>query len=294
MKVMQSDKPKVFIIGAPKCGTTSLASYLNEHPAIDVSNPKEPLYYCEDFPSVRKFKSEGHYLKAFPRRSSKKIDASIWYLYSAAALKRIKREYQNPKIIIGVREPTSFMYSLFVQHKFGGSEDCEKFIDAWAVRSERRRGRNLPIKCKEPVLIDYEELANYYNYVARWVDEIGKNNVFIYSLEEMKENPGSLYSEILKFIDVYDWQPDSFGVVNSAKGHKSKVVKWILHSWFFRSGWHQPFKAFLGISSFGVYERLRGANIKSVSRDEEDMSGYASLFSESNEKLFTLVGRELW
>lgn len=41
-------KPNFFIIGAPKCGTTSLAHYLGEHPDIFMSYPKEPFYFCPD------------------------------------------------------------------------------------------------------------------------------------------------------------------------------------------------------------------------------------------------------
>ena len=41
-------KPDFFIIGAPKCGTTALATYLAEHPNIQLSDPKEPHYFCKD------------------------------------------------------------------------------------------------------------------------------------------------------------------------------------------------------------------------------------------------------
>ena len=41
-------KPNLFLIGAPKCGTTSLASYLSDHPQIFVSDPKEPHFFNTD------------------------------------------------------------------------------------------------------------------------------------------------------------------------------------------------------------------------------------------------------
>ena len=34
--------PDVFVIGAAKCGTTSLHHYLNQHPDISMSRVKEP------------------------------------------------------------------------------------------------------------------------------------------------------------------------------------------------------------------------------------------------------------
>lgn len=38
-------RPNLFIIGAPKCGTTSLYEYLYGHPEIYMSPVKEPFYF---------------------------------------------------------------------------------------------------------------------------------------------------------------------------------------------------------------------------------------------------------
>lgn len=41
-------KPNLFILGAPKCGTTSLANWLGEHPRVFMSPMKEPYYFNKD------------------------------------------------------------------------------------------------------------------------------------------------------------------------------------------------------------------------------------------------------
>ena len=45
--------PDFFIVGAPKCGTSALASYLRGHPQIFMSPVKEPNYFCFDAPGLR-------------------------------------------------------------------------------------------------------------------------------------------------------------------------------------------------------------------------------------------------
>src|SRR5215207_2554839 len=40
--------PNTFIIGAAKCGTTSLWLYLNQHPQIAFSIEKEPAFFVRD------------------------------------------------------------------------------------------------------------------------------------------------------------------------------------------------------------------------------------------------------
>ena len=58
-------KPNFFIVGAPKCGTTSLQYYLQQHPDIFMSNYNEPHYFGKDlnklnnqiyFPYLKKVK----------------------------------------------------------------------------------------------------------------------------------------------------------------------------------------------------------------------------------------------
>ena len=41
-------RPNFFIIGAPKCGTTSLSVWLSEHPKIFMSPIKEPHFFNTD------------------------------------------------------------------------------------------------------------------------------------------------------------------------------------------------------------------------------------------------------
>ena len=50
---MKQLKPNFFIIGAPKCGTTSLSVYLSEHREIVMSHPKEPHYFSTDIENGR-------------------------------------------------------------------------------------------------------------------------------------------------------------------------------------------------------------------------------------------------
>ena len=41
-------KPNLFIVGAPRCGTTALAQWLSGHSQVFVSTPKEPHYFSDE------------------------------------------------------------------------------------------------------------------------------------------------------------------------------------------------------------------------------------------------------
>ena len=46
---MKKSLPDFLIVGAAKCGTTSLGDYLNEHKDMFICNPKEPKYLTYSF-----------------------------------------------------------------------------------------------------------------------------------------------------------------------------------------------------------------------------------------------------
>ena len=83
-------KPNFFIIGAPKCGTTSLATWLSGHPNVFMSAVKEPHFFNTD---DRRFISTLEaYENLFRAASSDHCavgEASVWYLSSTEAVRNI-------------------------------------------------------------------------------------------------------------------------------------------------------------------------------------------------------------
>ena len=45
---MNEKIPNCFVVGAPKCGTTSLYYYFSQHPEIYLSPIKEPVFFAKD------------------------------------------------------------------------------------------------------------------------------------------------------------------------------------------------------------------------------------------------------
>src|SRR6476620_1237476 len=118
-------KPNLFILGAPKCGTTSMAYYLSQHPEIFVSPYKEPHYFNLDSEYRFTF-SEKQYLENFKNATSFHkylVDASVWYLYSKVAVDEILKYNPESKFIVMLRNPVDMFYSLHQQLLFSGIEN---------------------------------------------------------------------------------------------------------------------------------------------------------------------------
>ena len=106
-------QPNLFIVGAPKCGTTAWVEYLSSHKDIFFAYPKEPHYFCDDFPTFRWARTDEEYAHFFKNMNNEKIvaEASVRYLYSKNAAKNIYAANPNAKILIFIREHSKFIHS---------------------------------------------------------------------------------------------------------------------------------------------------------------------------------------
>ena len=154
-------KPNFFIIGAPKCGTTSLASWLAEHPEIYFSPTKEPHYFNTDH---RRFlNSLQGYERLFAGATVQHRavgEASVWYMYSAAAVANILDYAGEAKFIVMLRNPIEMAPSLHEELVFTGREDVKEFAEAWSLQDVRRNGQKLPPMVWEPKYVQYGDLCS--------------------------------------------------------------------------------------------------------------------------------------
>ena len=78
-----------FIMGAPKCGTTALYTYLKDHPKLFLPVVKEPHFFS-GFPHQPVFDSLKEYEALFVEAGADELlgEASVWQLYSPGAAEK--------------------------------------------------------------------------------------------------------------------------------------------------------------------------------------------------------------
>src|SRR5437868_10998908 len=84
--------PNLFLVGAPRCGTSSMWRMLRAHNGVFAAYKKELHYFSADVSGRPGVASEVEYLQLFEGWEDETwaIDASVGYLYSDAAARRIK------------------------------------------------------------------------------------------------------------------------------------------------------------------------------------------------------------
>ena len=204
-------KPNFFIVGAPKCGTTSLDYYLKQHPEIFVPDVKELHYFGSDLlakkhPLANKF-DEQTYLEFFKENKYAKIigEASVMYLFSKKAAQEIHEFNNNAKIIIMLRNPIEMMYSLHSQNLSTCDEDIQDFGRALDAEKLRKKGELIP---KKSLVIQdallYKSVAKYSEQLERYTNIFTEKNIHIMLFDDFIKDTKNEVREVFKFLAVSD------------------------------------------------------------------------------------------
>ncbi len=223
-------KPNFFIIGAPKCGTTSLAYWLSEHPNIYMSSIKEPYYWCTDFSIYSAVRDKNFYYSLFKNANERHIaigEASVWYLYSNVAVKNIEQTLPGSKYIVMLRNPVDMLYSLHWQQIYSGVENIKNFFNAWKISKERRKGKRLKVKATiyDPKLLDYQSIGLLGQQLKKLYRIVTPDRVLIIFQENLKKDPKKEYSRVLKFLEVPNDNREYFPSYNMSKQLRFPMIR---------------------------------------------------------------------
>ncbi len=230
-----SGRVNFFIIGAPKSGTTALAQYLSEHPQIHVCEPKEPQYFTFDFPGHRGVADWPEYLALFPVKQDVTGipvtgDASVWYLYSRAAIPAIRATFPDARLIAILRRPDEMLPSLYAQQRRMGIETAKSFSEAWVLEPLRRAGKRIPMACRTPEFLYYRTVARYGEQLQRVYQQFPSEQVSVFLYEELRQNPRLVYTKTLSFLGLENDSRQDFPVVNAYADVHSATIQSLL-SW---------------------------------------------------------------
>ena len=248
----KTDSPRVhpnFVIaGAPKCGTTSLATYLGAHSNVFMAVPKEPNFFCEDFPNTREIRTADGYRALFDKvtRENKAVgEASTWYLYSQVAARRMHQWNPAMRVIVMVRNPVELVHSLHAQFVYNQIETETDFGTAWGLQDSRA----------DRPFMQYARIGHLAAQLARLTEFFPRNQVKVVVFDDLIRSPGATYQDVLAFLDVPDDGRTSFPALNQSKRLRSSRLARVIRktpSWLtvpVRLG-----KRVLGVERLGVLD----------------------------------------
>jgi hypothetical protein len=188
--------PDFLIVGAPKCGTTSLFQYLGQHPQIYPSPEKEPHFYSyvgEERPHWGTDSVE-EYTALFEEAGPEQlcVEASTWYLYSSTAAEQIRRYAPDTKCVALLRQPVDRAYSSWSFRVQNGWEPLS-FEEAIAAEEER-------IENEEAWGTHYLNGGLYSEQVRRFYEQLGRDQLRIILFDDFQNDADAIVREVLSFL----------------------------------------------------------------------------------------------
>ena len=229
---MKRNKPNFIIIGAMKSGTTSLYSYLRQHPNIFISSVKEPMFfnnfgqennYYTKGRSLNKIKTLDEYYKLFDGVKNETAigEASTGYIYNYKCPSIIKQHIPDVKIIAVLRQPALRAYSNYLHNIRSGKEPVKKFEEA--LNKEEKR-----IKENWSPGYHYKKKGLYYTQLSRYYKNFPKENIHIIIFEEFIKDPNKTIKEIFNFLNIDPSFNVKYDFIKNKSGIPRGIFGWIV------------------------------------------------------------------
>ena len=230
-------RPNLFLIGAPKSGTTSLYEYLNGHPDIYMSQHKEPFYFSPDIrggprENYRYGADEARYLALFDEARDERWigEASTRYVYSRQAPELVKAFSPDARIVLMLRNPIDMIHAMHNERVAQGEETVTDFEGALALDDERLAGRSLPPGSNE-LGATYRPRGRFGEQLERWLQHFDRSAVHVIVFEEFAADTPGAFRRVLEFLEIdADYQPPSFAVHNPSHKPRGGVIRRLVSS----------------------------------------------------------------
>ena len=225
-------RPDFFLVGAPKCGTSLMDTFLGRHP--DLFLPiKELHFFGADLNFNTPPRTLDNYLSFYKDAPAGKRagESSTWPLYSRTAAREIKEFCPDAQILIMLRNPVSMLHSLHSHLLFTGNEDIADFGEALAAEPDRRAGRRIPPNSFPTGALLYRDVARFSEQVERYFEVFGRDRVKVILADDFRTDNRAVYLDTLAFLGARTDFPELDAVLvqdawtrNENKAPRSRAV----------------------------------------------------------------------
>ena len=244
----------LFVLGAPRCGTTFVSKLLARHPQICFSKPKEPHFFVRAGARAPSRELAERYLRAYFSHlgDSHRVlaEGSPSYLYDPSIPLRLLEFDPDASFVVCVRNPIEMAPSYHARLVYTLDEDVDEFASAWALQDARARGERLPRRCRDSRMLQYRGVCMLGEQLERLFAAVGRERCFVTVFEDLVREPARVHAELLRFACVEPDTPASFRRSNENRVFKHAwlqpmlsnppaPVAWTIERWEER-GWGRP------------------------------------------------------
>jgi hypothetical protein len=222
-------RPGVIVVGAQRCGTTTLYRVLSEHPDLVRPTFSKGIFFFDLNYERGERWYRGHFpIAAIARRrvpgpAPVAFESSGYYSFHPLAAGRIGRDLPGVRIILMVRDPVERAYSAY-KHELARGFETESFERALELESERLDGE------VERMIADpgYESFDHrhhayvtrgcYAEQVERLQAAVGADHVYVMDADDFFADPVAQVAELFDWLGLTPWTPSEVQQWNARPG----------------------------------------------------------------------------
>lgn len=206
--------PDVLLVGASRCGTTSLHRALLTHPAMVPPVWRKGVHYFD----VNYGRGRAWYRSHFPLRALAErraadvpggplgFESAGYYMHHPAAPERIAETLPGVRLVVMLRDPVERAFSAFKHEHARGFEPVSVFEEALELEPERLRGEVERLRNDVDYVSrahrhqSYVDRGQYAEQVQVLFDRFGRDRVHVLFSEDFFATPEPVYERLLEFL----------------------------------------------------------------------------------------------
>ncbi len=216
--------PNFFILGAGRCGTTSLAQALNGHPEIFIPAIKEPSFFASSFQWV---KDPGAYVSLYEPAGRRAAvgDASHIYLEDPESPRILRAFFPDARFVLVFRHPADRALGLYAHMVEGGYELHRTFEQALDAEERRFHSERFRRTCRQSFWnYMYVRSGMFGEQVQRYLQHFERDQFWFTTLDRLIEEPAKTICDLHRFLGVEPLEVDELPRDASSKGTRSQIV----------------------------------------------------------------------
>ena len=205
--------PGFLIVGAQRCGTTSMYRTLSQHPAILKAVLHKGVHYFDTGYDHGLAWYQGHFplraRAAAVRRATGEtpltFESSPYYMFHPLAAARIRRDLPGVKLLVLVRDPVERAYSAHA-HELARGFETEPFERALELEDHRLAGEAEKIT-RDPGYHSHSHQHHAYRARGRYAEQLdrlealfGRDRVHVVDSGLFFTDPERVYDHVLAFL----------------------------------------------------------------------------------------------
>jgi hypothetical protein len=206
-------RPGFLIMGAQRCGTTSMYRTLSQHPAVLKAVLHKGIHYFDTGYGHGMGWYQGHFplraRAALTRRATGEepltFESSPYYMFHPLAAERISVELPDVKLLVLVRDPVERAYSAYA-HELARGYETESFERALTLEDERLAGQAERI-ISQPGYQSHGHQHQAYLTRGHYADQLerldklfGPERVHVVDSGQFFNDPEPVYDAVLEFL----------------------------------------------------------------------------------------------